>query len=68
MSQDVCEQYPCPEGEACSRAGGVTCLHRSGCSPEHLRSCVNLSTLTCRTREEDARVATTEADEDEGSS
>jgi hypothetical protein len=38
----------------CMKSGGVTCLSSEGCRPEHLRHCVNLETLKCRTREGDS--------------
>lgn len=51
QSLDVCERFPCDEGQTCVRRGGAACLSRRGCPPEVLRRCVDLEDLQCPANE-----------------
>ena len=60
INQDVCGENPCDDGSVCLKMGGVTCLSREGCRAERLRECVDLETLTCTVRDDNATVTAEE--------
>ncbi|XP_003384196.1 PREDICTED: uncharacterized protein LOC100633842 [Amphimedon queenslandica] len=43
-----CLRFPCSSGEICLRRGGVSCLNlNTGCKPDTLRYCINVTDLDC---------------------
>lgn len=38
------------------RMGGVTCLSRAGCRSDRLRRCVDLTSLTCKRRDQNLQL------------